>query len=78
MTSDVWSSGLTLLTFAQNRFPYPDDLNNIVDLVAYLAMEQPPGLEDEEGDETRSPVRWSDSMKDCIRVWYVSSLSQIL
>lgn len=24
--SDVWSTGLSLLEFAQNRFPYPPDL----------------------------------------------------
>jgi serine/threonine protein kinase len=34
--SDVWSSGLTLLELAMNRFPYPDDLDNPIELLSYI------------------------------------------
>jgi serine/threonine protein kinase len=29
ISSDVWSTGISLLEFAQNRFPYPPDLGPI-------------------------------------------------
>lgn len=70
--SDVWSSGLTLLTLAQNRFPYPDDLIGIIELINYITKEEIPQLKDEEPDENgHGEVRWSDEMKDFINVWYV-------
>ncbi|KAF8575110.1 kinase-like protein, partial [Ramaria rubella] len=56
--SDVWSSGLTLLELAMNRFPYPDDLDNPIELMSFII----PQLQDEE-DYT-----WSQEMKDFIRV----------
>lgn len=34
--SDVWSSGLTLLELAMNRFPYPDDLDNPIELLSFI------------------------------------------
>lgn len=34
--SDVWSSGLTLLELAMNRFPYPDDLVNPIELLSFI------------------------------------------
>lgn len=68
--SDVWSSGLTLLTFAQGRFPYPDDLDGIIELVSFLQRTEPPKLIDEDprGDGTGG-VRWSPAMKDFIALW---------
>jgi hypothetical protein len=68
--SDVWSSGLTLLTFAQGRFPYPDDLDGIIELVSFLQRTEPPKLMDEEPCEDGSGgVRWSQAMKDFIAMW---------
>jgi len=68
--SDVWSSGLTLLTFAQGRFPYPDDLDGIIELVSFLQRTEPPKLVDEEPREDGTGgVRWSGAMKDFIAVW---------
>jgi hypothetical protein len=68
--SDVWSSGLTLLTFAQGRFPYPDDLDGIIELVSFLQRTEPPKLMDEEPrDNGAGGVRWSPAMKDFIALW---------
>ena len=68
--SDVWSSGLTLLTFAQGRFPYPDDLDGIIELVSFLQRTDPPKLMDEDPrDDGTGGVRWSPAMKDFIALW---------
>jgi mitogen-activated protein kinase kinase len=32
----VWSSGLTLLELAMGRFPYPDDLDNPIELMSFI------------------------------------------
>ncbi|KAA1472785.1 kinase-like protein [Dentipellis sp. KUC8613] len=58
--ADVWSTGLSILELAQNRFPFPRDLS-VIDLVVHVSQSEPPRLEDE------PPVHWSDEMKDFIR-----------
>ncbi|KAK7063604.1 kinase-like protein [Favolaschia claudopus] len=58
--ADVWSTGLTLLELAQQRFPYPADLPPI-ELMMYITADEPPQLEDEPG------LNWSDEMKDFIK-----------
>jgi len=58
--SDVWSTGISLLELAQNRFPFPNDLPPI-ELMVYITTGEPPRLEDEPG------VQWSVDMKDFIR-----------
>lgn len=59
--SDVWSTGLSLLEFAQNRFPYPPDLGPI-DLLSVIVRGPVPRLDD---DEERG-VAWSESMKSFV------------
>jgi mitogen-activated protein kinase kinase len=82
--ADVWSTGLSLVELAHNKFPLPEDLDGIIALIDYI---------------TKSPVcisrwahcfcwlightlqpielqdddevTWSDSMKDFIRQWFV-------
>ncbi|KAG8757232.1 Protein kinase C signaling pathway involved MAPKK protein [Serendipita sp. 396] len=67
--SDVWSSGLTLMTLAQNRFPYPEDLNGIIELINYITKEAIPQLTDEDADQDGyAEVRWSQEMKDFISI----------
>ncbi|GJJ06351.1 hypothetical protein Clacol_000542 [Clathrus columnatus] len=56
--SDVWSSGLTLLELAMGRFPYPEDLDNPIELLSFII----PQLQDEE------LYTWSQEMKDFIRL----------
>jgi mitogen-activated protein kinase kinase len=34
--ADVWSTGLSLLELASNRFPLPDDLDGIIPLMDYI------------------------------------------
>ncbi|CAK5281802.1 unnamed protein product [Mycena citricolor] len=58
--SDVWSTGISLLELAQNRFPFPPDLPPI-ELMMYITAGEPPRLEDEPG------LEWSDEMKDFIK-----------
>jgi len=58
--SDVWSTGISLLELAQNRFPFPSDLGPI-ELMMYITTGEPPRLENEPG------VQWSDDMKDFIK-----------
>lgn len=60
--SDVWSSGLTLLELAMNRFPYPDDLDNPIELMSFIVRGEIPQLQDEE------EITWSQDMKDFIRL----------
>jgi hypothetical protein len=69
--SDVWSTGISLLEFAQNRFPYPPDLGPI-DLLQVIVQGPVPSLDDEERDDengARVSSSWSALMKDFIRVW---------
>ncbi|KIJ49606.1 hypothetical protein M422DRAFT_66080 [Sphaerobolus stellatus SS14] len=60
--SDVWSSGLTLLELAMDRFPYPDDLDNPIELMSFIVRGEIPQLQDEDG------LVWSQEMKDFIRL----------
>lgn len=60
--SDVWSSGLTLLEMAMGRFPYPDDLDNPIELLSFIVRGEIPQLQDEE------LYTWSEDMKDFIRL----------
>jgi len=72
----VWSTGLTLLTLAQNRFPYPDDLVGIIELINYITKEDIPQLIDEDADQDGyAEVRWSDDMKEFISLWSVCFIS---
>jgi len=60
--SDVWSTGLSLLEFAQNKFPYPPDLGPI-DLLQVIVSGPVPQLD----DDTEGNVMWSDLMKDFVK-----------
>ncbi|TFK50682.1 kinase-like protein [Heliocybe sulcata] len=61
--SDVWSTGLSLLEFAMNRFPIPVNDQAPIELMpSPYPSPQPPQLEDEPG------LVWSDAMKDFIRL----------
>jgi mitogen-activated protein kinase kinase len=63
------------MTLAQNRFPYPDDLIGIIELINYITKEDIPQLTDEDADQDGyAEVRWSDNMKQFISIWSVSSL----
>ncbi|KIM23786.1 hypothetical protein M408DRAFT_332150 [Serendipita vermifera MAFF 305830] len=69
ITSDVWSTGLTLMTLAQNRFPYPEDLVGIIELINYITKEDIPQLMDEDADQDGyAEVRWSSNMKEFISI----------
>ncbi|CCA75005.1 probable MAP kinase kinase [Serendipita indica DSM 11827] len=75
--SDVWSSGLTLMTLAQNRFPYPEDLTGIIELINYITKEDIPKLMDEDADQDGyAEVQWSQNMKDFIDVCLTRDESQ--
>jgi len=65
ISSDVWSTGISLLEFAQNRFPYPPDLGPI-DLLQVIVKGPVPSLDDDK--EEGEGGHWSQSMKDFIRV----------
>ncbi|CAE6475439.1 unnamed protein product [Rhizoctonia solani] len=65
--ADVWSTGLTFLELAQNRFPYPPDLGPI-ELLTYIVNGEVPELEDEPGDENGGAIHWSDGMKSFIKL----------
>lgn len=65
--ADVWSTGLTFLELAQNRFPYPPDLGPI-ELLTYIVNGEVPELDDEPGDENgNGAITWSDGMKSFIK-----------
>lgn len=65
--ADVWSTGLTFLELAQNRFPYPPDLGPI-ELLTYIVNGEVPELDDEPGDENGiGAIVWSDGMKSFIK-----------
>jgi len=55
--ADVWSTGLTLLQLANNKSPYPTDMN-VFELMKLIVSGDPPRLED---DADRI---WSREMKD--------------
>ncbi|KHN99484.1 MAP kinase kinase 1 [Metarhizium album ARSEF 1941] len=65
ITSDVWSTGVTLLEVAQNRFPFPADGTEsqpragLIDLLTYIVRQPVPKLR----DEPDVNVYWSDNFK---------------
>ncbi|KAG9253349.1 kinase-like domain-containing protein [Emericellopsis atlantica] len=65
ITSDVWSTGVTLLEVAQHRFPFPADGTEaqpragLIDLLTYIVQQQVPKLK----DEPDMDVYWSDNFK---------------
>jgi len=61
--SDVWSTGLTLLELARNKFPYPPDLGPI-ELLSVIVNGEIPELEDEPpGPDGQPGAVWSEKMK---------------
>ncbi|KAH8737877.1 kinase-like domain-containing protein [Ilyonectria robusta] len=65
ITSDVWSTGVTLLEVAQHRFPFPADGTEmqpragLIDLLTYIVRQNVPKLK----DEPDMDVYWSDNFK---------------
>lgn len=65
ITSDVWSTGVTLLEVAQHRFPFPADGTEaqpragLIDLLTYIVRQPVPQLKDEPDNN----VYWSDGFK---------------
>lgn len=65
ITSDVWSTGVTLLEVAQHRFPFPADGTvdqpraGLIDLLTYIVRQPIPKLK----DEPDAKIFWSDSFK---------------
>lgn len=76
ITSDVWSTGVTLLEVAQHRFPFPADGTEmqpragLIDLLTYIVRQPIPKLK----DEPDAGIKWSDNFKYFIECWYVPSL----
>jgi serine/threonine protein kinase len=75
ITSDVWSTGVTLLEVAQHRFPFPADGTEmqpragLIDLLTYIVRQPIPKLK----DEPEAGIKWSDNFKYFIECWYVAS-----
>jgi mitogen-activated protein kinase kinase len=65
ITSDVWSTGVTLLEVAQHRFPFPADGTEmqpragLIDLLTYIVRQPIPKLK----DEPDANIIWSDNFK---------------
>ncbi|KAL1860412.1 hypothetical protein VTK73DRAFT_7351 [Phialemonium thermophilum] len=65
ITSDVWSTGVTLLEVAQHRFPFPADGTEmqpragLIDLLTYIVRQPIPKLK----DEPEANIFWSDNFK---------------
>ncbi|KAJ4292234.1 Protein kinase C signaling pathway involved MAPKK protein [Collariella sp. IMI 366227] len=65
ITSDVWSTGITLLEVAQHRFPFPADGTEmqpragIMDLLTYIVAHPTPKLK----DEPDANIFWSGGFK---------------
>ncbi|KEZ42544.1 putative MAP kinase kinase [Scedosporium apiospermum] len=65
ITSDVWSTGVTLLEVAQHRFPFPADGTEmqpragLIDLLTYIVRQPIPKLK----DEPENNIVWSDNFK---------------
>ena len=67
--SDVWSTGLTLLELARNKFPFPADLGPI-ELLSVIVNGDIPELEDEPpGPDGQPGATWSEGMKMFIKRW---------
>jgi mitogen-activated protein kinase kinase len=75
ITSDVWSTGVTLLEVAQHRFPFPADGTEmqpragLIDLLTYIVRQPIPKLK----DEPEAGIKWSDNFKYFIECWYALS-----
>lgn len=74
ITSDVWSTGVTLLEVAQHRFPFPADAPEgsemqpragLIDLLTYIVSQPIPRLK----DEREKGILWSDNFKYFIECW---------
>ncbi|KAL1836628.1 hypothetical protein VTJ49DRAFT_4862 [Mycothermus thermophilus] len=65
ITSDVWSTGITLLEVAQHRFPFPADGTEMqpratpLDLLTYIVKHPTPKLK----DEPEAGIYWSSNFK---------------
>ncbi|TVY26405.1 MAP kinase kinase [Lachnellula hyalina] len=65
ITSDVWSTGVTLLEVAQHRFPFPADGTEkqpragLIDLLTYIVRQPIPKLK----DEPDAGIKWSENFK---------------
>ncbi|KAG7290370.1 hypothetical protein NEMBOFW57_000370 [Staphylotrichum longicolle] len=65
ITSDVWSTGITLLEVAQHRFPFPADGTEMqpratpLDLLTYIVKHPTPKLK----DEPAANIFWSNNFK---------------
>ncbi|KAK2628448.1 hypothetical protein QTJ16_001551 [Diplocarpon rosae] len=65
ITSDVWSTGVTLLEVAQHRFPFPADGTEmqpragLIDLLTYIVRQPIPKLKDEQD----AGIKWTDNFK---------------
>lgn len=75
ITSDVWSTALTVLEVALNRFPFPSTgeapLNGPIELLTYLIKMDSPVkvlLADEAEGEG---VKYTNAFKDFVGVWSV-------
>lgn len=77
ITSDVWSTGVTLLEVAQHRFPFPADGTEfqpragLIDLLTYIVRQEIPKLK----DEPDAGIKWSENFKYFIECWYVSKIN---
>lgn len=61
------------MTLAKNRFPYPEDLNGIIELINYITKEDIPQLTDEDVDQDGyAEVQWSTNMKEFVSIWCVT------
>lgn len=71
ITSDVWSTGVTLLEVAQHRFPFPADGTDsqpkagLIDLLTYIVRQPIPKLK----DEPSADIYWSENFKYFIECW---------
>jgi len=65
ITSNVWSTGVTLLEVAQHRFPFPADGTDsqpkagLIDLLTYIVRQPIPKLK----DEPSADIYWSENFK---------------
>lgn len=67
ITADVWSAALSLLTLAQNRSPFPEHLDGMMELAIWIVKGDIPQLMDETVEQNGlEEVKWSDEMKDFI------------
>ena len=79
ITSDVWSTGVTLLEVAQHRFPFPADGTEmqpragLIDLLTYIVRQPIPKLK----DEPEAGIKWSENFKYFIECWYVHPLIEL-